>query len=91
MRPHRNHRAYIGQPFEPKCPLEGFSEAERAILNEYGAWMQAMHNVEVEPVTEAQRHFFEVCADLVEPETVFERVWVKYVESINLNGVGDEK
>lgn len=79
MRPHRNHRAFIGQPFKPAYPLDGFSEDEKAILVEYGRWMQAMSDVEVEPVTPAQMHFIEVCAELVEPETEFERVWMKYL------------
>jgi len=85
MRPHRNHRAYIGQPFTPKHSLDGFSEDEKAILSEYGAWMQAMSSIEVEPVTDAQRHFVEVCAELVEPETAFEQVWFKYFKKLENN------
>ncbi len=57
------------------------NQEELKILAQYGCWMEALANGEIEPFTEAQVQFVKVARGRESPATQFERVWVKYAQS----------
>jgi uncharacterized protein YifE (UPF0438 family) len=73
------HRHYLAQPFEPKILLDDFTDEERAILEKYGAWMQAIDSGKLKWETAGQKHLIEVALRFVEPENDLERAWLKYL------------
>ena len=68
----------ITEKFEIKCSREIFSEEEIDILEAYGNQFQRLINGKRPPVTDAQRRFIEVAQSRRLPETIYEKIWVKY-------------
>lgn len=64
--------------FEINCSREIFSEEEIDILERYGIQFERLINGDRTPDTDAQRRFIEVARGHYQPETIYEKTWVKY-------------
>lgn len=56
--------------------------AERELLSRYGFWMEALASGELAPITPEQQHFVRVAGGVEQPQSAFERVWVKHLRTI---------
>lgn len=66
--------------FELKCSTEVFSQEEIDILERFGEqFLQLMHGKRP-PQTDAQRRFIAVAHGECRPDTVYEKVWRKYLD-----------
>ena len=63
--------------------VEDESEEEIETLERYGAQFEGLLNGKWTPKTENQRLFVEAARGERSPETLFERVWAKYVWRVN--------
>lgn len=52
-------------------------ERERLLLLRYGRWLEALSSGKLQALTPEQQHFVRVAHGSDEPETEFERAWVK--------------
>jgi len=73
-----NHREFLATPFVPYVELGGYTEEEQKLLLKYGAWLDALMLGKIEPLTDSQRKFVEMCGGKRHPETKFELVWKRY-------------
>ena len=73
----------MSTPFEIKCSREIFSEEEITILKRYGKQLQLLADGVGTPRAKAQQRFAHVARGLVEPETIYEKVWCKYLWRLN--------
>jgi uncharacterized protein YifE (UPF0438 family) len=72
------HKHYLRLTFRPAVDLSFLApEAQEAIVK-YGTWFDALMRGVLEPYTEAQEKFIEVCKGKRPAETLFERSWVRY-------------
>ena len=55
-----------------------FSDAEHKQIVKYGNWAKSLDEGLVLPDSDRQDHFASVCKGLVEPETGFELLWLRY-------------
>jgi uncharacterized protein YifE (UPF0438 family) len=65
------------RPFAFNCSTAIFPADEFTALTEYGNWLEALSMGAIEPVTPEQEHFLKVDREESEPESVFERAWVR--------------
>jgi uncharacterized protein YifE (UPF0438 family) len=72
------HRAYLQAPFKPELNGIGFSDAEWRLLHRTGAWMRALANGELQPLTASQTRFVAAAQGVVAPKSEHELVWEKY-------------
>lgn len=63
--------------------IEGFTPKEYKIINSKGYWLKALASGDLKPETEAQANFIEVCNGNREPESEYEKAWMKY-QSLNI-------
>lgn len=75
------HLYFINKKFSLKCH-NIFNRDEEDILVRYGEWMSALEKGILKPITKAQRHFIEVCKNNMQPETEYEKIWMKYKRRI---------
>ena len=69
---------YLGKPISDINSLRDiFSEEELKIINKYGAWMEALADRKIEPITPEQKRFVEVSIGNAEPKSEFEKIWIK--------------
>ena len=66
----------------PNFPLEVrttsiFSDEELAFLRKYGWWLRGLAAGHIQPYTDSQRRFVEVCQRKAKAETLAERAWIK--------------
>jgi uncharacterized protein YifE (UPF0438 family) len=61
-------------------PPGDFAEPERELLARYGRWLEALASGAVAPATPGQEQFVKVARGERDPETDFERVWVKVIQ-----------
>lgn len=73
----KQHGKYLAKTFKLACH-NIFNDFEYRLLLGYGAWMQALADDNIQPFTCAQEHFVQVAKGLRNPETKFERIWIKY-------------
>ena len=66
-----------------RCSRRIFSEEEIETLERYGAQFEGFLNGRWTPKTENQRRFVEAARGEPSPETLFERVWAKYLWRVN--------
>ena len=79
MKASQGHREYLGRDFRV-TPKKLFDRDELRILETYGHWMMALMQGSIEPETEAQTRFVEVCKGSRAPTTPYEKTWMKYVD-----------
>lgn len=72
----------VSSPFVIQCSREVFSDAEIEILESHGTRLQRLADGRQSPVRKAGRRFVEVVNGRREPETVYERTWVKYLQRL---------
>lgn len=60
-----------------------FSISDSVILKDYGITMKQLYDAVIFPENEAEKHFCDVVNGKSEPETSFERVWLRYLHKIN--------
>lgn len=58
-----------------------FTAAELRLIDKYGAWMEALEGQAIEPVTEAQKRFVQVCRGVTQPAAPLELAWKKLKDS----------
>jgi uncharacterized protein YifE (UPF0438 family) len=58
-------------------PSGDFTGQERALLERYGRWLEALALGAIEPITEEQRRFVQVARGECPPLTSFEAAWTK--------------
>lgn len=63
--------------------IEGFTPKEYKLINSKGYWLKALASGDLKPETEAQANFIEVCNGNREPESEYEKAWMKY-QSLNI-------
>lgn len=73
----KKHCEFINKKFFITCH-NIFTNTEEEILIQYGEWMSALEKGILKPITIAQEHFIDVCKNNIQPETEYERVWMKY-------------
>lgn len=73
-----DHKTYLAQPFVPDVPLDGFSEADTTLLEKYGSWLKALMLRQIEPVTDEQRQFVQMCFGEASPGNELARIWKQY-------------
>jgi len=65
--------------FAIRCSKAPFSEDELRILRRYGKQFERLSNGQRAPTTAAQQQFVDAAHGRCPPETVYERVWMKYL------------
>ncbi|MDT8394608.1 MAG: DUF413 domain-containing protein [Bacteroidales bacterium] len=77
----RHHQDYIKTmgPFLIDCSIEIFSNEEREVLEKYGHWFQAITSEELAIFTPLQQRFVKVMKKEVDPFSVEEWAWLKYI------------
>ncbi len=73
------HLKYRKMAFSLTVPESLFSESERELLIEYGAWLAALMRGSILPQTSKQIRFVCVCKGEAKPDSIFEKVWIKYI------------
>lgn len=71
------HLKYLNTSYNIRC-YNIFSEEEFDILKKYGCWMEALAKQNIKPFTEEQEHFVAVANNKMQPQTNFEKIWIKY-------------
>ena len=72
----------IKDKFEIKCSREIFSEEEIDILETYGIQFKQLTSGKRSPATDAQRRFVKVAQGQCHPETIYEKIWAKYINRV---------
>ena len=82
MKSSNQHREFFSQKFFDLHVMNGdlFTEEENALLRRYGTWMQALDEQNIEPETQEQIAFVEMCRGVKAPTTIFEHAWRKLKE-----------
>ena len=68
-------------PIKPSV-AKALNENEKAIIKQYGYWLQAIEKNTITPFTKAQKDFQLVCSKGLKPRTEFEIVWLKFKKAI---------
>ena len=66
-------------PFEIDCKPNIFSTDEIEILKKYGCWFKALCDGTLNPVTDLQIRFIQVAKGEIEPFSLEEKAWFKYL------------
>ena len=73
----KEHLSYIGEPFSGLNVIVGLLPKDQInLLNNYGAWLEALVRKEIKPLTEAQKRFIQVAHGNRIGRTRFEKAWV---------------
>lgn len=77
----RHHKEYIHSkgPFQMDCSLGIFSHEEIEVVKKYGHWFHALTSGELEPITSLQLRFIKVIKGEIDPFSIEEWAWLKYV------------
>src|SRR5690349_5563297 len=90
--PEAEHKDLLREAFDLHCYDRSIlSEHELVLLSKYGAWLSALSEGRLTPVTDAQRNFVLMCEGQRTPVTEYERLWHKYIAHriFERSGVGD--
>lgn len=81
MKSKGEHLEYISEKglFTLDCSPKIFSSEEIHVIEKWGHWFSALLSGELKPFTEAQTRFLRVMNREVEPKTVEEKAWFKYL------------
>jgi uncharacterized protein YifE (UPF0438 family) len=75
--PPDHQRCLEQRPFQFGCVTDIFPVDELHVLSEHGNWLTALANGMLQPVNDEQEHFLRVDREEAEPETVWERAWIR--------------
>ena len=80
------HLKFIGKPLPGLTEIAGQIRKDHAyLLENYGAWMDALVKNEIQPLTEAQRKFIKVAKGKLPGDTCFENAWINSLIVKNSN------
>jgi uncharacterized protein YifE (UPF0438 family) len=68
--------------FTIKTILEVFSPEEIQILERHGRGLERLMKGELPVNTVDREHFIQVCAKRAQPQTIYEKVWRKYLDRL---------
>ena len=78
----KDHSYFLNTKHRLRC-CNIFSEEESDFLTSYGEWLYALANKQIEPTTEAQKHFVEFSNNInMDPLNDYEKWWKKYQKRI---------
>lgn len=80
MKASEEHKRYLKKPYHIQCHTEVFTPEEVEILQQYGAWFEALMLGKIKPETSGQEHFLQMCRGETGPINDYERVWRKYLD-----------
>lgn len=72
------HRTLLRQDFNPEVAIDTYSENEIVTLNKYGVWLKALMIRGINPDTDEQRYFVEMCHGEKHPRNDIQRTWKRY-------------
>lgn len=72
------HARYRHQPFDPHVPETEFPAKDWDVLRRRGAWMQALAEGEIQPLTPKQRSFVDAASGRRPPADYHEELWAAY-------------
>ncbi len=85
------HLKFIGKPLPGLTEIAGQIHKDHAyLLENYGAWMDALVKNEIQPLTEAQRKFIKVAKEKIPGDTCFEvelQFWEKIKRAYHMSKV----
>jgi len=71
------HYKFLGKPLASLNEISDLIPKDQLLLLEqYGAWMEALVKNEIQPLTEAQRKFIKVAKGKMPGDTRFENAWI---------------
>lgn len=75
------HKAFIktNGAFQIDCKPNIFSSGEIEILKKYGCWFKALCDGSLNPITDVQNRFIQVAKGEIEPFSLEEKTWFKYL------------
>ena len=80
------HSKFLGKPLPGLIEIAGQIHKDHAyLLENYGAWMEALVKNEIQPLTEAQRKFIKVARGKMPGDTRFENAWINSLIVKNRN------
>ena len=83
---YERHLNFLGKPFPGLNGIAGRLHNDHVyLLENYGAWMEALVNNTIQPLTEAQRRFVEVANGDRNEATRFEKAWTNLLIAKNRN------
>ena len=84
VKENEDHLKYLGKSISDINSLGNiFSEEELKIINKYGAWMEALAEHKIKPITPEQKRFVEVSIGIEEPQSEYEKLWMKIFQARN--------
>ncbi|WGO96659.1 DUF413 domain-containing protein [Saccharophagus degradans] len=84
------HKSLIGSPFQMDENIKNNLSQENIItLEKYGAWMQALDDGDLSPITDEQVNFLSVCKGIRTPANSIEVAWYNYKKVVSREGGGD--
>lgn len=78
------HLEYLKTKFNVNCSREIFSLTEIELLENYGAWMEALYLCKINPITERQNDFIEQVETGNISVNEYAKVWFKYIMRIEI-------
>ena len=80
------HLKFIGKPLPGLTEIAGQIRKDHAyLLENYGAWMDALVKHKIQPLTEARRKFIKVAKGKLPGDTCFENAWINSLIVKNSN------
>ena len=71
------HSKFLGKPLASLNEISGLIPNDQLfLLEQYGAWMEALVKNEIQPLTEAQRKFIKAAKGKMPGDTRFENAWI---------------
>ena len=76
------HSKYVGQSISDIDDLRKyFSKNDLKIINKYGAWMEALSEGILQPITKDQKRFIDFSNGGVKPKNEYEEIWIKILNA----------
>lgn len=79
-----SHLEYLKTKFNVNCSREIFNLVEIDLLENYGAWMEALYLCKINPITERQNDFIKQVETGNVSENEYAKVWFKYIKRIEI-------
>lgn len=76
------HKSSLREKFRPLVDIAVLSELDKQLLTKYGAWLEKLMIGYLAPLSDAQRRFLQVCGGELEPQTMHEFAWKRYLNLV---------
>ena len=88
---YEKHLKFLGKPLPGLNEIVGRLHKDHVyLLENYGAWMEALVKNTIQPLTEAQKKFVEVANGNRNEATRFEKAWINQGGILERTAVGDQ-